>query len=127
MNGKYDIYLDGQAVGRALVEQQGLYLRFDCRCQIRKKGIWRVTVRCGDRTENLGILVPDGSGAGLTVRLAARRLGEGELSFQARPKDQRWDRSFVPVYPHEPFSYLTKLRQAVLEVRDGQVGLVIDP
>ena len=32
---------------------------------------------------------------------------------------------FVPVYPDEPFAYMSKLKDAYLEVREGQPGVVI--
>ena len=32
---------------------------------------------------------------------------------------------YVPVYPEEPFSYMSRLKDAYLERRNGQLGIVI--
>ena len=125
MDGTYDIYLGREVVGKAAVEQQGLYYRFCCQCNISGSVICRITVSCNGHHENLGVLIPMGSGFGLTTKMAMKKLGKGPFQFRALPKHQKSESKFIPVYPDEPFAYLTRLQNAFLEIRNGQPGVVI--
>lgn len=125
MDGEYDIRMGKEVVGTATVTQQGLYYRFVCKCNISGSVICRVTVSCNGHHENLGVLVPSGSGFGLTTKLAVKRLGKGPFQFRAMPKHQKSEGKFIPVYPEEPFAYITRLQNAFLEIRNGQAGVVI--
>ena len=62
---------------------------------------------------------------GLSTKVPIKRLGQGTMRFQALPKHRKLEGEFIPVYPEEPFAYLTRLQNAFLAVRDGQVGVVI--
>lgn len=125
MDGKYDILMGKEMVGKATVEQQGLYYRICCQCNISGAVMCRVTVSCNGHHENLGILIPMGDGFGLTTKLAVKRLGKGAFQFRVMPKHQKSEGQFIAVYPEEPFAYLSRLKNAFLEVRNGQVGVVI--
>ena len=125
MDGEYDILMGKEVVGTATVERQGLYYRFYCRCQISGSVICRVMVSCNGHHGNLGVLVPMGDGFGLTTRLSVKKLGKGPFQFRAMPKHQKSDEKFIPVYPEEPFAYLTRLQCAFLEVQNGQTGIRI--
>lgn len=125
MEGVYDIYLGRDVIGKAMVERQGLYYRFSCRCNLSGQVIYRLTVSCGEHRENLGVPVPVGSAFGLDTKLAMKKLGKGPFRFHAVPKHRKGEGKFVPVYPEEPFAYLTRLQNAFLEFRDGQAGVVI--
>lgn len=124
MISEYDIHLGKDVVGTATVEKQGLYYRFACRCKLSGSPICRVVVECGGHHENLGILAPQGGAFSLTTKLAAKRIGEGPFSFRVLPKHSGGG-SFVAIYPEEPFAYLARLKNAYLEVRRGQIGVVI--
>ncbi len=119
------IILGGQAVGTAEVQREGLYYCFDCRCRLSGEIMYRLTVRCGERTENLGIPVPEGGRFVLRTRIPVKRLGEGTFLIRAEPKHAELQGKFVPLSPEEPFRYLRRLQDAFLQVRDGQVGVVI--
>ena len=125
MVGIYDIFLGKEIIGQANVTRQGLYYHFACKCDLSGDVLYRVSVSCHGHHENLGILIPAGSGFGLSTKVSVRRLGEGRLQFRALPKHQKCERVFVPVYPDEPFSYITRLQNAFLEVRDGQAGVLL--
>ena len=122
---EYEILLGGAAVGKARVERRGLYYHFSCRCRLESDGMYRVSVSCGDRRENLGVLVPMGAEFGLDTKLAVKRLGEGMLRFQAYPKYKLPVGQFIPLRPEEPFAYITRIQEAFLEIREGQVGVVL--
>lgn len=122
---KYEIWMANEVVGTATVDRQGLYYCFTCSCRIKGDAICRVVVSCDGHHENLGILVPGEKGFVLTTRLAVKKLGMGPLRFCIIPKHGSCSGQFVPVYPEEPFAYLTRLQNAFLEVCKGQVGVVI--
>jgi hypothetical protein len=121
----YDILLGGESIGTAQVQRQGLYYIFDCRCDLSGEVVYRITVRCGENTQSLGIPVPDGNRFRLRTKIPVKNLGEGELSFRMVPKHANTDEKFVPISPEEPFRYLKRLQNAFLQVRDGKVGVVI--
>ena len=125
MVSEYDIYFGKTVVGTAMVEQQGLYHRFECRCVLTGDVLCRVMVECDGHHENLGILAPQGRWFALTTKLPSKRFGEGELKFRVYPKRPSGQGLFVQVYPDEPFAYLSRLKNAFLEVRNGQMGVVL--
>ena len=117
--------MGGEPVGQARVVRQGLYYCFSCRCRVSGEVICRVSVSCGARTENLGVLVPMGSEFGLEKKLAVKKLGRGPLRFRAGPKHSEEMERFVPVRPEEPFAYISKLQNAFLEIRNEELGVVL--
>ena len=125
MEGKYEILLGGEPVGQAAVEKQGLYYRIFCRCRLTGEVMYRVWVTCGEQTQNLGLLAPDGDGFSLTARLPVSRLGKGQAVFTARPRHGELAGKFVPLSPETPFAYLHRLENAFLERRNGQLGVII--
>ena len=125
MVGVFEIKEGTSAVGQANVEQQGLYYRICCRCTLQKNMMYRLVVSCGEKQEDLGTLIPMDGKFGLEKRIPVKRLGEGKLQFFLMTKGNRREGKFVPVYPEEPFSYMSRLKDAYLERRNGQVGIVI--
>lgn len=123
MEGVYAITLGGRAVGQAAVFQNGLYLYFECRCRLTGETVCRIRVKCGGKEEDLGIPVPEGREFVLRRKLPAKRLGAGVPEFRVEPKRTALPENWVPVRAEEPFAYLTRLQDAFLEVRDGQVGV----
>ena len=122
-----DILLGGQAVGTAQVSREGLYLAFRCRCHLSGEAVYRLQVRCGDRSENLGIPVPRNGTFELNTRVPAKRLGPGKMVIEAVPKKAEPEGMFVPLGAEEPFRYLRRLEEAFLQVREGQVGIILPP
>ena len=121
----YEITLGKDPVGKAQVIRQGLYYRFICRCKLSGDVVYRLKVRCGDATENLGILVGMGEGFGLDKKIPVAHLGDGKMEFMLLPKNDRVNGVFVPICPEEPFAYITRLQNAFFAQRKGQAGVVI--
>lgn len=121
----YSIMMGDRAVGSAEVCREGLYYRFRCRCALPGAGVYRVLVRCGSREESLGIPVPVDGGFGLETRIPVKKIGEGPLAFSAVSKHRPLEGKFIPLAPEEPFRYLTRLKDAYLEKRNGRIGLRI--
>ena len=85
----------------------------------------RILVIVGNQQIDLGVCIPVDGQFGLEKRIPCKYMGEGTPEFRIMPKYQRTGRRFVPVYPEEPFAYMTKLKDAFLEIRDGQAGVLI--
>ncbi len=122
----YDIILGTESIGKAQIEKEGLYYRIFCRCRLSGEVAYKVHVSCGEKSEDLGLLVPQSGAFVLTTRLPAKRLGEGQLKFRAVPRHPKLAGKFVPISADEPFSYLSRLENAYMHIRDGQIGVVID-
>ena len=72
-------------VGRVRAERQGLYYLFRCRCRLSGEAAFRLLVSCGEKQEDLGILVPMEGGFGLDTRRPVKRLGEERCPSAWRP------------------------------------------
>ena len=125
MEGIYDIYRGGEKIGKAEVRREGLYYRFLCCCDLTGEVMYRLTVKCGDKTENLGIPAPDGDAFYLTKRLPVSRFPKEEPEFRAVPKHAPPDEMWIPVNPEEPFDYIHRLENAVMERRNNELGILI--
>ena len=125
MEGRYPIQMGGEQIGEAEVRREGLYLCFSCRCRFSGEMICRLVAEADGKRENLGIPVPENGWFCLHSRVPAKRLGNGELTVRAVPKRGNVAGKFVPLSPREPFSYLKELKNAYLEIRNGQVGVVL--
>ncbi len=121
----YPILRGGETIGQAQVEKRGLYYYYTCRCDLSAEVVYRLTVSCGEKCENLGIPVPEGGEFVLMTRLPVSKLGEGEPVIRAVPKHGPLEGKFIPIRPQEPFAYLRQLEKAVFEKRNGQPGILI--
>ena len=122
----FEVFSGKQPSGKVQVLRQGLYYQFHCRCRLSGSGMYRLFVRCGSREENLGIVVPMDGGFGLDTRIPVKRLGEGEMEFKLVPKHHEHPgERFAPIYPEEPFSYLSGLKDAYLARQGDQLGIMI--
>ena len=121
----YDVFLGKDKVGKVQVLREGLYYRFLCRCRLSGEVVCRLLIRCGEKQENLGPVVPIGDGFGLEKRLPVKHLGEGEMEAYLMPKQDVVSGKFVPIYPEEPFGYIARLKDAFLARQKGQPGVVI--
>jgi hypothetical protein len=120
---EYEIKLGGQTIGQARVSRQGLYYCLDCHCKLSGETMFRLVVSCDNNTEDLGLLIPERDRFVLRTRLPVKRLGEGQLRFEVRPKLPQKQETFIPLSPEEPFEYLQRLENAYLQIRDGQIGI----
>ena len=125
MVGTYEIRRGNEIVGTATVAKQGLYYHICCRCRVSGEGMRRIVIICGKTRHDLGICVPMEDGFGVDKKIPCKRFVTGEPEFLLLPKYPGVQGKFVPVYPDEPFAYMTRLKDAYLQVRDGQPGIVI--
>ena len=125
MDQNYTVTVCGKQAGKVVVQRQGLYYHIHCRCCLAGDIMYRLVVNCGSIRESLGILVPEGGSFVLDTRLPVKRIGEGKLAFALIPKHEISSGSFVPIRPEEPFSYIARLKESFLILRDGQPGILI--
>ena len=125
MVGSYDICQGADKVGTAVVTREGLYYRISCRCRFGGEPMRRILMTIGDCQTDLGVCIPIDGRFGLEKRIPCKNLAAGTPEFRLMPKYRRTDRIFVPVYPEEPFAYMARLKDAFLEIRDGQMGVLI--
>jgi len=125
MEGKYEIYQGEQRVGTVQVSAEGLYYSFFCRCVLSGETMCRIIVTCCGQTHSLGLPVPEGDEFVLRTRMPAKRLGQGLLQFRVIPKHTRVGGKFIPISPEEPFRYLARLENAVMQIRDGKPGILL--
>lgn len=119
----YAVRFGDKTVGKAQVTVEGLYYHVVCRCKLTGEVMVRLEAACGDKRENLGILIPGENGFELDTRFPISRVGRGELSFRLLPRhDPLAGRVFVPITPEEPFAYLERLKTAFLEIQEGKKG-----
>ncbi len=125
MVGSYEIRQGTRTVGTVTVAQEGLYYLFSCRCRLSGEVMHRLVVTTEKGRVDLGVCVPMDGAFGARKRVACKQFGKGEPQFALLPKHERMQGKFVPIYPEEPFAYMTRLKNAFLATQGGQVGLVI--
>lgn len=125
LEGCYDVYFGNRKTGQVQVIRQGLYYRFLCRCEISGDVICRLYVTCGENREDLGILIPRENGFGMDTKIPIKKLGNGRLHFALMAKHEKQQGRFIPIYPEEPFRYLSRLKESFLEYRNGQMGITV--
>ncbi len=125
MEGKYPIMLSSQEIGQAEVTRQGLYYHFSCRCRLSGEIICRLAAVCGDKMENLGVPVPENGYFVLQKKVPVSKLKEGPLGVRVVPRHPEPGGKFVPIRSEEPFAYLSRLKNAYLQRRDGELGIVL--
>lgn len=125
MDASYQILHEKNTVGTCTAVQEGLYIRFSCKCTVPQGEIYTAYLRSEGCEIKLGIPIPEGSGYTLEKRIPAKRIPGGSLSVILRSKADEKKKRFSPIYPDEPFAYLDKLENAFLLIRDGRMGIVI--
>lgn len=122
---RYDLIMADEKIGCVTVRKDGLYLQISCRCDLSGEVMFQLNLDSNKGRACLGTLVPMDGRFGLETSVAGKRVGEGDLKFSLQPKHEVMDKHFIPIHPEEPFSYLSRLEQAYLCCRHGQIGLVL--
>ena len=123
--GTYEVRLGNRQVGEVTVQRIGLYYEMCCRCRLSEGILYRLQVLSGDKYENLGILVPEGDCFTLKTRIPVKRFEAGKTEFLLIPKYDRGRGKTVPIYPDEPFAYISRLKGSYLTWKNGQMMINI--
>ena len=126
MEQSYAVTVKGTPVGKVLVQKQGLYYHFSCRCQLKGDTIYRLVVTSGSTSVNLGVVIPVDNGFVLNTKLPIKKIGEGEMIFTLRTKQDESLDAFIPIKPEEPFAYISRLKDSFLTLQDGQAGILVN-
>ena len=130
MEMEFDVSLHDKKVGCVSVIHQGLYCKIDCTCTMKPTMIYRLLVRQGEDNLRLGIPVPEGNQLVLQTKVPAKKLDFTNVQFYLEPVKKevhpvQYAGKFAPVYPDEPFRYLSRLKECYMEIRNGQPGIVL--
>lgn len=112
-----DVTFNGKTVGTVECIREGLYCRILCRCTLPGQEIRRLYAG----NEKIGVLMPQNGQWILETRIPAKRIKEGSAFTLDEPGE-----TFYPIRPGEEFVHLDKLRKGKLDIREGQMGLVVD-
>lgn len=82
----YPITLEEMQVGEAVVQKEGLYYRFRCRCRLPSADIYVINCESGKGSVCLGVCVPDGNEFTLEKRISEKKVDTEQLKLYARPK-----------------------------------------
>lgn len=123
MEGTYEVFSAGQAVGTVQVARQGLYYQFLCQCKLTGEVMFRLIMEDSGGRYDLGILTPEGGAFGLRCKRSCRQITCTAPKFILRPnRKQQMSRS-VSVCVHEPFGYLADLENAFLCREKGKKSI----
>lgn len=87
--------------------------------------MYRITVSCGEIAENLGIPIPSGDSFYLDKKLPVSHFAGTAPTFRAVPKHPQVTGAWMPIAPEKPFEYIDRLENAVVEQRNGEMGILI--
>ena len=62
----------------------------------------------------------------LEKRIPVKKFSTGEPEFYLAPRHDTVRGKFVPIYPEEPFAYISRLKDAFLISRNGQAGILLE-
>lgn len=122
LEGSYEVYLADKPAGKLLISREGLYYRLLCHCQVPEDAVYRLFAVTDYGRLNLGVVLPQENGCKLDRRIPVKELRTSSCFILSARSGGETGR-FVPVYPEEPFSYISQLETAFLEVRGSQVGI----
>lgn len=124
MIGTYPVTFGSRQVGKVQILGEGLYYRVICNCRITGAVVCRLSLISEDSGRvNLGIIVPGGDGFYLDRKIPRKKLCLRDPEFQLLPAHDSM--KFVPICPEEPFSYIEKLKDGYLAMREGRAGVMI--
>lgn len=121
----YDVYLDQRVVGKAEVEEEGLYYRIRCQCELHGEEIYKLMISTGAEPVLIGVCAPQGRFFGLDRKIPIKRVGKEIRMFYVVLREEETCGIFVPLSADRPFDAMENLCNARFRIRDGVPGLVI--
>lgn len=123
----FEITYNDVPVGTAAIEKTGLYWKIQCLCNIKSEAFFMVYATGREKSLCLGMLAPEKGKLALRRSIACKQLPLDIIRFHVAPKRPKEKIHFAPIYPEEPFSYLQRLKNSRLEVRQNIKGIALDP
>ena len=105
-----------KVVGEAVIQRQGLYHLFDCRCRFSGNEIHRLWALCAGKQVKLGVCVPQAGEFILKTKIPSDRFPADEISVYVpvAEKPKEVNRELDETIP------LEQLDWAVLKEQDGR-------
>lgn len=120
-----NVFLNEEVIGTVQISKEGLYYRFRCQCSLPQAGMYRLIVSNANIQMDLGICIPQGTCFVLDRKVAIKHLGDGKLNFHVVLKTNPVGDRFIPVCSDKRFNYITELKHASYQIRDGNPGILI--
>lgn len=117
---RFNVVLSSEVVGSVDVIEEGLYLRFRCRCNIPKEHIYRLFVRCKTLYYDLGILILEGEYFSADKRVPKKKLSSNDFQFVIKPNSDDRCVRIEQIDPELPFQALNHLHKAHLDIQNGR-------
>ena len=125
MLGEYPVRHGDAQIGTVSVTKQGLYYCIHSRCRLSGQVVFHLRGQWDNKSENLGVLVPEDGIFCLRTKIPVKRAGEGAPRFYIEPRHEKMPEAFIPIRADEPFAYLSRLENAYLK-RDGDtIGIML--
>ena len=116
----YEIIEDGNPIGKACIEQEGLYYKITCRLY---KGVdcKRIYLHSNSGTVCLGYCIPVDDVFGFDTKISMKRAGESDFWFSVNEKKER----LVPISENEPLEAIEHLMNYEIIIHENQLFLRI--
>ena len=89
MCGKYDVLYDGDCIGAAQINAEGLYYKIKVCCYIYKPTMLRIRLVTSVKTIDLGILVPNGDHFTLQKSISRKTVSGEFINLTAYATEEK--------------------------------------
>ena len=119
----YPITREGNTVGEAQLERQGMFWRIICRCRIRTEKPMRIYLQSEMRRLDLGLCILEGDTCSLVSRISCKVGAPEGFAFTV---EHIREEQYFPLSESEPFPALQLLKSAKFMPRNGHPGILIN-
>ena len=119
-----NIYLEGNVIGHASIDLDGLYATIRCECRFPDKKLYAVLLKSGSTSRSLGTCTPKGDTHILERRLPKKYILKPNTILIAAEKYGDIKKSMLLV-PGEPIAAIGLLENATFQINDGRACLIL--
>ena len=119
------ITMDGRVVGRAEINIEGMYYVIRCFCTLQDPQLRTVLLSQGESTMEIGVCVPQRTGANLVKRIRKDAFNMDNVCFSLALPDAISTNDEIVLQPGMPINHIDKLDSMVFQ-EDGTVHLRVD-
>ena len=122
---EYQVTLSSVPVGIVNITEEGLYLRFRCRCTVSEDQIYRLYAYCDNQRYDLGVLIPDGGFFIVDKKFPKKIFTSNDFRFLILSRTENVINSFEMIDPEQPCRCLQHLPKARLRIDGGKYYIVL--
>ena len=123
MYGEYDIFYNGEIVGKAHLEKEGLYVHYHCVCDFPGDDLFRIYAETINSTVNFGICIPSGNCWKTSGMIPEKCLKTGILKIFAVLCPSSTE-LFIHIKTGGEFAHIEDLETMHFAQRNNQPGIV---